>query len=119
MAGFVPKFQPSMTKIVGGVCVPRNKIATILHTLDSLIDDTHVINDTHGKYPKKIKRHPCNKRHSGQLSEKELKDTQSIKRHSGHSRAKCLSGTGICTCVPCPKAQNGINVQIRYLATLE
>ena len=52
-------------------------------TLDSLIDDTHVINDTHGRYPKRNKRHPCNKRHSGKLSEKELKDTQSIKQHSG------------------------------------
>ena len=31
MAGFVPKFQPSMTKIVGGVCVQRNKMATILY----------------------------------------------------------------------------------------
>ena len=31
MVGFVPKFQPSMTKIVGGVCVQRNKMATILY----------------------------------------------------------------------------------------
>ena len=31
MAGFVPKFQPSMTKIVGRVCVQRNKMATILY----------------------------------------------------------------------------------------
>ena len=31
MAGFVPKFQPSMTEIVGGVCVQRNKMATILY----------------------------------------------------------------------------------------
>ena len=55
-------------------------------TLDSLIDDTLVINDTHAKCPKKIKRHPCNKRHSGHLNEKLIKDTQSIKRHSEHSR---------------------------------
>ena len=27
----MPKFQPSMTKIVGGVCVQRNKMATILY----------------------------------------------------------------------------------------
>ena len=31
MAGFVPKFQPSVTKTVGGVCIPRNKMATILY----------------------------------------------------------------------------------------
>ena len=53
-------------------------------TLDSLIDDTLVINDTHGRYPPKFKRHPCNKRHSWHLGEKEIKDTQFIKRHSGH-----------------------------------
>ena len=31
MAGFVPKFQPSVTKTVGGVAFQRNKIATILY----------------------------------------------------------------------------------------
>ena len=43
MVGFVPKFQPSVTKTVGGVWFPRNKMATILYmyrfrvTLDYLM----------------------------------------------------------------------------------
>ena len=53
--------------------------ASFDHTLDSLLDDTLVINDTHGRNPSNNKRHPCNKRHSGQGSEKKLKDTQTYK----------------------------------------
>ena len=34
MVGFVPKFQPSMTKIVGGVAFQRNKMATVLYFTD-------------------------------------------------------------------------------------
>ena len=45
-------------------------------TLDSLIDDTLVIKDTPGRYPKNNKRHPCNKRHSRYLGEKKINDTQ-------------------------------------------
>ena len=49
----MPKFQPSMTKIVGGVAFQRNKMATILymyrlgscieHSIDTIVCDKVVV----------------------------------------------------------------------------